>query len=512
MITIGEILDKNVVKNSALFGNLIPSIAKEFIDKIELPDDIKDMTVGTKTFKEALKDNVANITSYKAEMQAVAEIKSIANLDADNSQDLITIGEILDKDIVKNSALFGNLIPSIAKEFIDIIELPDDIKNMTIGTKTLKETLKDNVDNITSYKAEMQAVVEIKSIANLDADNDQDLIDIGKILDKDIVKNSALFGDLIPSIAKEFIDVIELPNDIKNIMVGTKTIKEAIKDNVANVVSYETEMEMVAEISGIGNITTTGKQKLVDIGEILDNVKPSKLFGNIISSIVIQYFDDELNNYTIDAQILPIIQNIKDNVSNDLVYKTELGYMYDFMSADFDSISNFKTYLGNNLLDADGNSKSGLITTDNIYDIVIEMADNVEITEVDIIDEIKAKLAADKEADANILQVLTQLEDITTEFDDLKTIPSVNSINREYLTGIGARIDYLTTDYNLIINNGARTKIGDYIAEQIYLKVNSDALIPQGKKDAIEATYQDRANYATYEALFDQYADDLQLP
>ncbi|MBR4124347.1 MAG: hypothetical protein IKR12_02110 [Clostridia bacterium] len=513
LVTLGEELDKCIQKHSVLLSNAnIKTIVKDFIGKFDLPDDIKNITIGTKSIKEVIKENIDNGSSYKAEMQAIVEVKSISNLNAENNNDLITIGEILDKNIVKNSALFGNLIPSIAKEFIDIIELPDDIKDMTVGSKTLKETLKDNVDNITSYKAEMQAVAEVKSIANLDADDSDDLISIGEILDKDIVKNSALFGNLIPSIAKEFIDIIELPDDIKNITVGTKTIKEAIKDNVASVVSYETEMQMVAQMKGIQNITTTGKQKLVDIGEILDNVKPSKLFGNIISSIVIQYFDDELANYTIDAQILPIIQDIKNNVSNDLVYKTEFGYMYDFMSADFDSISNFKTYLGNNLLDADGESKSGLITTDNIYDIVIEMADNIEIAEVDIIDEIKAKLAADKEDNENILDVLTQLENISTEFDDLKTIPSATLLNREYLTGIGARIDYLTTDYNLIINNGARTKIGDYIAEQIYLKVNSDTLIPQGRKDAIETTYQNKADYATYEALFDQYADDLQLP
>ena len=513
LVALGEELDKCIQKHSVLLSNAnIKIIAKDFIGKFDLPDDIKNITIGTKSIKEVIKENIDNVSSYKAEMQAVAEVKSIANLDADDSDDLISIGEILDKDIVKNSALFGNLIPSIAKEFIDIIDLPDDIKDMTIGSKTLKETLKDNVDNITSYKAEMQAVAEIKSIANLDADNNQDLIDIGKILDKDIVKNSALFGNLIPSIAKEFIDIIELPDDIKNITVGTKTIKEAIKDNVASVVSYETEMQMVAQMKGIQNITTTGKQKLVDIGEILDNVKPSKLFGNIISSIVIQYFDDELANYTIDAQILPIIQSIKNNVSNDLVYKTEFGYMYDFMSADFDSISNFKTYLENNLLDADGESKSGLITTDNIYDIVIEMTDNIEITEVDIIDEIKAKLAEDKEDNENILDVLTQLENISTEFDDLKTIPNASVMNRTYLTQVGAKIDALTTTYDLIISDSAKNEIGDYIAEQIYLKVYSDALIPQGKKDAVEATYQDRANYATYEALFDQYADDLQLP
>ena len=58
----------------------------------------------------------------------------------------------------------------------------------------------------------------------------------------------------------------------------------------------------------------------------------------------------------------------------------------------------------------------------------------------------------------------------------------------------------------------SKSEIGDYIAEQIYLKVNSDTLIPQTQKDRVQATYQNRALFEGYEALFDEYADDLQLP
>ena len=108
--------------------------------------------------------------------------------------------------------------------------------------------------------------------------------------------------------------------------------------------------------------------------------------------------------------------------------------------------------------------------------------------------------------------MLTQIESFKTEFENLKNVPDVIDIDREYLTDIGKRIDRLSSQFNLIINNSAQRNIGEYVAGLINDNVQEQigVLAPE-KAGKVQATYNDIENYTSFETMFTKFADDLEL-
>ncbi len=512
---LGSILDKlklgKVISRETFDSaiNYLEVFGKKTLQASDLNNDLKEIL-------NAVIDNVSGIGSYETELRYIGQAYTI--YDDAESFDIEVGTKMLDK--IKSTYIYTSSIDQLIDELTDYVVNYINDNDVPLATENLS-TFVGSIKLVDSFESEYGKIKDffdfVKEVGFENISSNENLATLGEKLDICISNGSVLLSNTnVKIIAKNFIEKLELPDDIKNINIDGQEIKEVIKSNVDNITLYKDEMEAIIELYEIKDITSTDKQKLVDIGEILDNVKSSKLLGNILSSVVSSYIDTELDKYTIDAQILPLIESIKNNISNDLIYKTEFGYMYDFMSADFDSLTNFKNFLSSNLINIDGTSKSELITTNTLYDIVIEMSDNIEITEIDIIADIKAQLELDKTNGENIVDVLDELENITTEFDDMKVIPAIADIDSAYFENLGAKIDNLTDNYPLVVSNSAKTKIGDYIASQINQKVQDDTSISQGNRDAVAQTYstfmENREIYGgNYVELFNQFADDLAL-
>ncbi|MBO7508277.1 MAG: hypothetical protein J6T39_01365, partial [Clostridia bacterium] len=212
-------------------------------------------------------------------------------------------------------------------------------------------------------------------------------------------------------------------------------------------------------------------------------------------------------NTTLSANIVTTVKNAVNSITVGLTFENEFGYMYDLVNgADFDSISNFKTYLSDNLMNTDGSSKSGIITREVLYDLIIEMVDGFEIDGLDISTEVVSCLTADKaDPTVSIIDVLDEIDDLKAEVEGIaNNIPAEADINRTYLANLGAQIDGLA-DYSLILNANAVKSIGDHITDKLYNSLSAEA------KSAIQTTYNNKNNYATFAALYAAFADDLGL-
>ena len=254
------------------------------------------------------------------------------------------------------------------------------------------------------------------------------------------------------------------------------------------------------------NELLTDRQKIVSIGAVIDEIKTSNMFGTIVVDIVKDMINDKIDNASgLSANVANIIKTAVNSITTSFTFENEFAYCYDLVnSADLTSLSNFKTYLSTNLIKTDGTSKSGIITRAVVYDLVIDIAGGFAVDGLDISQDVVACLTADKNGSANIIDVLDQIDALTTAVDEMaNNTPSTLSYN--YLVGLGAQIDGLD-GYNLVLNSNAVEAIGNHITEAFY-----DNLPAEGKA-LIQSTYNNRADrttYADYEALFTQFATDL---
>ena len=494
--------------------NYVTKYADKSVSEMEIDESLKPMA-------NILIEKLAGIGSFETEFAYIGNAYKVY-LDAEEMS-IETGAKMLDK--IKQTYIYTSSLDELIGEAHDLLVDYVSENDMPISISDLDKVV-GSIKLIDSYE---QEYVKVKNVYDFlttlspeELTEDANLLLLTEKIDESVALGSVLVSDANCKIfLNNFIDKITLPEDFADLTIDDKPILTALKENVQSVTSYKTEMQALIDIKSISDITATDKEKFVEVGSVLNKVKSSKLLGNLIKSVVANYIDTELENYTIDTSILPIIKSVKDNVDENTNFETEFGYMYDFMSADFDSISNFKSYLSVNLIDENGKSKSTLITENALYDIVIEMADNVELDGVDIIQDIKDQLEVDKQNDVNIISVLSELDEITDKFNDLKSVPSVTGMNDEYLQSLGDEIDLLTREtdgYPTVINDSAKNKIGVYVAEVIKEKVISELGENHEKAQKVSVTYSKISDLAQFEAEFEskfknafaQFATDLE--
>ena len=170
----------------------------------------------------------------------------------------------------------------------------------------------------------------------------------------------------------------------------------------------------------------------------------------------------------------------------------------------------FRSYLTanapKNLLNNNGTSNSDILTKSVLYDLMIAMIDNdvVNLSGVNIKTNIQSALTTDKNNNVNILDTLTQIDELVDEFANMNTIPNSSNIDRTYLVSLGGQIDDLI-DYNLILDAGAVDTIGDFITDSLYNSLDSTA------KAQVQSVYEARNTYSSFSALFTAFADAMMM-
>ena len=509
----------DVAKQSIFYTKNIDTIlsngsdfACEEITSNNLPLDTTDLDKVVKSIKDVDSFN-AEYTKIKGLYNFIYDLYNTGNISTEllKEKNLVLLGENLDTAIQNGSVILADAnCKIIIKDVLAKMDFPTDFADS-------KAKVISNVDNVSNYKTEFEAVAKALKIDDINNDSSlsqsQKFVKIGQTLDQ--IKVAKLFDGAIAPAIKKMLDGVTLPSDLSDVMVKQNgqdiNILQAIKNNVDFIDSYETELDVVGQVIKIQDITETGKQKFVKIGEILNKAKTSALFGDVCAPIVQNYIDKQLQNSSLSSSKKDIVKSIKNNVTNSIDYQTELGYLSDFVDADFDSISNFKTYLQQNLIDSNGASKSKIVTTSVIYDMVIDMSGSVSLNGINISGDLVDVLNKDKQDGANIIDVLAQLDGISAEYNNINSVPEIENITKDYLSNLGTEIDNLTSTYSLVINGSAKAKIGDYVASQINSKVQNKAELPDAQKQAVKNTYDGRAGYSSYNALLTQFATDLGL-
>ena len=439
--SIGVILDKlhnGKIISSATFEsavNYLEVFAKKSIAEAGLDADLRDMV-------NVFVDNLSSIGSFELEFTKIGQAYKIYS---DATEFDIEVGaKMLDK--IKGMDIYTSSIDEVLEKATTFLTNYITTNNVPLATDNIDDIV-DSIKDINSFETEYNAIKPlidfIKDTGLENITSDANLATLGEKFDDCIANGSVLLSsDNLKIIAKNFIAKIELPNDIKNITFGTKTIKEVLQENIDDLPDYDSEVE-----------------------------------------------------------------------STQHIYQNELKYINQLLNANISSISDIKNSLidadanDDKLIGLDGNSKSRIMDNDVLRGIVVELVGNVNIDEISgLVADMQTSI---NDSNANCKDILEQLEDVQTAFDDMKVVPS--TITRAYLVELGAKVDAMSTDYPIIINSDAQIKIGDYIANQINQKVQDDSSIPQSTKNSVAGAYANRANYATYEALLTEFADYLGL-
>ena len=503
-----DILTETNMLSSTTFDSLInygTTFAKSKISTLGYDEEITNIL-------NSFVDSVAEIDSYEAEFGYIGNAyKKYENA-----------GGVIDVELV--TKMLDEMVPSVLyTENIDcIISNGTTYLTRMINNSGLPITVNDldvvleKIGDVESFHAEYLIIKDlydrIASIAQEASPfeeliKEENLTYIGEQLDT-IKDSSVLIDDeSCQIIIKNLIDSVELPTEFVS-------YKAQLKTNVASIESYEDELTKVAKIFDIMDIqadtSLTDTQKLVAIGEIIDQIKTGKLFDNVVVPMVKDMAKDKLDEITgVPANVIAVIKSAVDNISVGMTFKNEFEYMMNFAeNANFADVADFKTYLTanapKNLLNSDGESNSDILTTDVLYDLMIAMVDNnvINMSGVNIKANIQSALTTDKTNNVNILDTLTQIEDLVDEVAGINTIPNSSSINRAYLESLGQEIDGLI-DYDLILDADAVDAIGDYVTDSLYDALDSAA------KAQVQSVYEAKDTYSSYSALFTAFANAM---
>ena len=508
---VGAILDyvKNTeeakIISTATYNSIInygKTYATKLVKEQEIRQELKDAAY------DAI-NTISSIQNFETELGYFGQAYKL--YDEAESVDEVLVCKMLDK--VKLTEIYALNIDNIISKANNIAVGYVNDNNLPFATNNI-QTILNSVKTVDSFEAEWAKINPVYVFVRglVDGGHFEDdimqqanLQALGNKLDTAIASDSVLLSDAnCKLVINSFVSELTLPEMIA-------PYKTTIMNNINNIVSYEAELVAVSNALSIKDITSTDRQKFVDIGVVLDEIKNSALFGgNLIKNIIVDYYTEETESITIDNCLQTAIDHALSNISNELNYTEELGYIYDLIHANISDIASFKAYLQNGLLDVDGNSKSGIITNDVLYDALVGVAGEITIADIDIMDDVIEQLEQDRTDQASILDVVSQLEGLEAKINNLKAVPNASDMDSTYLTNLGKEIDDLDDDFGLIFNANAVEKIGNYVAELINQKVQ-DSGLDQGKKDAVDAIYQARDGYSSFETMFGAYATALGL-
>ena len=473
---LGKNLDNAIAKGSVLLGKENCQLAiQAVVAKVELPNDIKDVSVNGKPIVEALKENVNKISSFESELSIVSKL-----LDLDTSN-LAQTGKTLDE--VKTSALLDGVISPVVAYVIDkkANELTDqDVKNIVLK-------IKDNVDAIESYETEFGYMDKLLGI---DFDN-TGLSQIGKTLDE--VKNSKLIGGAID-------DIIILETDRETEKYDDEDVKaivEKAKKNIDQIESYEAEFEYLQKFVDLDFDTAT----LAEFGTLLDSLTQSKLFQNVTNDILSVALDNAEGNISNSTDYTEILTDLKANVENitpqnplydSTIYSKETTALQSLVNfannGETKTIATLKNYLQTNIVNSNQISQSILFGENVLKDIaklgVDKVKKDVDIAELDqAFVEIRATIPSAQ--NFMVIDALDNLNEIGTKVKSATNVKVDSSLSKEKVGELGATLDSLKqSKYQNVINANAITIIGNYAFKTLNTEIQNSAFVSAKKSQA----------------------------
>ena len=299
---------------------------------------------------------IDDLVEYVTEILQQNDLQSHLN----NSETMSTLGEHLDVTVANGSILLSDTnCKLILQSIIKNIELPADLEGTVVNGQDILVVMANNAQNITSYQTEFVYISKILNITGT-----LTLSQYGEALDG--VKNSVLLQGVLEQLVS---DKINEKADI----IEDAEIKQIVKDltaNVPNIQSYKTEFEYLNQIVNVD----TNNINMTQFGAMLDSFVDSKLLGNKTNDLLSFALDKAEDE--VDAIYQDIYSQVVNNVSNisGKVYEQELGYVQSFVdftnNGEPKTRENIEQYLSDNILKADGSSKSILIDDQIVNDIL----------------------------------------------------------------------------------------------------------------------------------------------
>lgn len=495
---LGKNLDSAIAKGSVLLGKENCQLAiQAVVAKIELPSDIKDVSINGKPIVEALKENVNKISSFESELSIVSKL-----LDLDTSN-LAKTGKTLDE--VKTSALLNGVISPVVADVID--KKANQLTDQDVKTIVLK--IKDNVDAIESYETEFGYMDKLLGI---DFDNTS-LSQIGKILDE--VKDSRLIGNAIDDIIIMETDRETQKYDDEDV----KAIVEKVKKNISQIESYEAEFDYLQKFVDLDFDTAT----LAEFGVLLDSLTQSKLFQNVTNDILSVALDNAAGNISNNGDYIEILTDLKANVEyitpqnplyDGTIYSKEtttLQALVNFANnGEAKTIATLKNFLQTNIVNSNQISQSILFGENVLKDIaklgVDKVKKDVGIAELDqAFVEIRATISSAQ--NFMVIDALDNLDEIGTKVKSATNVKVDSSLSKEKIGEFGATLDSLKqSKYQNVINENAITIIGNYAFKTLNTEIQNSA---------VESTKKSQANdvyntlIATSDPVYSNFAIQL---
>ena len=355
--------------------NMLMNLAENKLNELLNETDTTSLPASIVANISSIISNVSNITSFGDEFDIYANIfddvltvyEAVSNQTQINYQ---TVGEIL--DAVKSTALIGNQFNSILSNAVDFASdyIPTEFGDFSSVLTTLKANISANINwtvempklgQAVDYVQDLMDEPDVMSVVTTNAG----LTEAGQVLDT--LKTSALIGNLIPQILNIGIDYATdfLPTEFGDL----SSIVASIKANVSNNIVWATELPLFGEIATYAQTkmedpnamdTLMTSQGLTEIGGMMDDLKTSQLVGNVIPQIIqftIDYAADFLP--TDFGDLSSIVAGIKANVSNSIVWETELPLLADLI--DFGQTSMQDPTFMNNILSSANLSQIGIL-------------------------------------------------------------------------------------------------------------------------------------------------------
>lgn len=309
----------NTLKQSVLFGKEIKQIVTSILDQIKNLE-IENADMLTESFN-VVKQNIEKATeiNWKTEFETLKVlINNLMELADESSQTSIEqIGETFDNIIELNSVLINrNVLNTILKttitQFAGSVEPESDLENII---NKIKQSIDEN--QTLSYKQELTALNSLfNEITNIDTST-MNFEQFGILLDSYDATNGTMKSVVVSAIRPDIVLMVINKLDTSSFDPEMIEIVNEIKNNVQNIISYQTELKKLDEfVSEVENLKTIDINtfNFEGFGEMLDSFNDSVLLSSIRSNVltfIVDKVEIESNEAEINSAISDILNNTK---------------------------------------------------------------------------------------------------------------------------------------------------------------------------------------------------------
>ena len=470
---IGAYLDDLIENDSKLINrSTIDSLVRYYFETYVSDElDPTNDAVLIRIVNEIKDQNISSIESFEKEFTNLELL--FTNV---NGADLNSIGSVLDQIIANNSKLIKRdpNINKLVSYFFDQYVLTNFDQTEDSNLILAVNGMKNNISSVESFATEINYISTL-----LDKVKTSTKKQIGAYLDSLVANNSKLIKkdpnmfDLVSCLFDDYVsESLNASTDAKII-----EIINGIKNNISSINSFELEFENLDLL--LVNVNSSSKQY---VGEVFDtivvsnsNLIQSKNLNDLVKLFFDEYVEDSLDE-TEDAELITIVNNIKNNVNLIESYKQE------FVNLDslFTTLSNLNpSTIGEELDELKINSK--LISLQNIQQITLYFFDNnTEEYKTDYNSTILLMRAKVAEA-TEFKNTFAELSAITTNLTALTNLNSMESFI--YSSDVGLKLDEMAAmtyvcdkQIAYTIANTVITKFLNYVNDG-YSQVAKDQMV-----------------------------------